>query len=62
MNRRTRKPSHGLSRHLWHGLATNFLGRFGDYVWADTKKDAELEFQRLHHVLPFQLKKVRAEW
>jgi hypothetical protein len=62
MSRRIRKPSHGLPRNYWHCLATNFLGRFGDYVWADTKKDAELEFFRLHHVLPHQIKKVRPAW
>ena len=39
-------------RNLFHCEANGPLGRFGDYVWADTKAEAEMEFYREHGVFP----------
>jgi hypothetical protein len=52
-----------MSRNLWQCEARSRSGsRFGDYLWADTKSDAILEFERLHGVIPHIVKRVRREW
>jgi hypothetical protein len=51
-----------VSRWLYHCLANGPLGRFGDYVWADTKAEAEVEFHRIHGVYPTWLQRKKGAW
>jgi hypothetical protein len=52
-----------MSRNLFHCIANGITGgRFGNYIWADTKSEAIREFERLHGVIPHAVKKVRREW
>jgi hypothetical protein len=38
--------------NLYYCQANGVFGRFGDYVWAKSRVDAELEFQNKHHSWP----------
>jgi len=37
---------------LFYCMANGVFGRFGDYVWAESLRDAELKFQNKHHAWP----------
>ena len=39
-------------RSLYYCEANGVFGRFGDYVWAASRMDAELEFLNKHHARP----------
>jgi hypothetical protein len=38
--------------NLYYCQANGVFGRFGDYVWAKSRVDAELDFQLKHHAWP----------
>lgn len=48
-----------MSNRLYHCLANGAFGRFGDYIWADTRAAAEVEFYRQHGAWPSLVQLVR---
>ena len=48
-----------MNTRLYHCLANGIFGRFGDYIWANTRGQAEVEFYRQHGSWPSQVSLVR---
>jgi len=48
-----------MNTRLYHCLANGIFGRFGDYIWAHTRGQAEVEFYRQHGAWPSQVSLVR---
>lgn len=44
---------------LYFCAATNFIGIFSDYVWADNRNEAVAKFREAHGVTPHNIKLIK---
>jgi hypothetical protein len=44
---------------LYFCAATNFIGVFSDYVWADNRNEAVAKFREAHGVTPHNIKLIK---